>query len=99
MLQFDVTSFRKKKTPVTIHRLWYTPSAVLKIKDSSTAPGHMVFPQSPQNLSAKQHQICFQTASFSMELSDWLARTVRVAVAEPVPVNTSTEEIVHYISP
>ena len=34
----------------------YTPLAVLKIEDSSTAPGHMVFAWSPWILSANQHQ-------------------------------------------
>ena len=51
----------------------YTPLAVLKIKDSGTAPGHMVFPWSASILSANQRQICFQAACFSMELSNWLA--------------------------
>ena len=33
----------------------------------------MIFPGSPRILSPNQRQICFQTASFSMELSDWLS--------------------------
>ena len=60
-------------TPFSQTRRSYSPSAVLKIEDSSTAPGHMVFPRSPRILSASQRQVCFQTASFSIELSDWLA--------------------------
>ena len=50
---------------------------------------YMVFLRSPLILSANQRHICFQTASFSMELSDWLARPVGVAVAEPVSVDVT----------
>ena len=52
----------------------YTPLAVLKIKDSGTAPGHRFFPEAREfsrTISAKC--VTVQTASFSMELSDWLA--------------------------
>ena len=46
----------------------YTPLAVLKIKDSGTAPRHWFFLRSARILSANQRQICVQTASFSMEI-------------------------------
>ena len=67
-----LSSILDKHAPLKSKRVSRT-LAVLKIEDSSTAPGNMVFPRSPRILSANQRQISFQTASFSMKLSDWLA--------------------------
>ena len=38
-------------------------------------PRSLVFPRSVRILSANRCQICVQTASFSMELSDWLVQS------------------------
>ena len=71
-------------TVLFIHVVRYTPLAVLKIKDfarhesrnrrvSVALPQVIGFSPEARILSANQRQICVQTASFSMELSDWLA--------------------------
>ena len=75
---------------VSPHDISYTPLAVLKIKDSGTAPGHWVFPEASEFSRPISAKSVFRQPGFPWNYPTGsryhITFFVGVAVAEPVPV-------------
>ena len=87
ILLFDQgTSYGLKFRGVILH---YTPLAVLKVKDSGTAPGHWFFPEAREFSRSISAKSVFRQPGFPWNYligSHYhMTLFVGVAVAEPVP--------------
>ena len=80
-----------------MHVLAYTPSAVLKIKDSGTAPGNWFFPEAREFSRPISAKSVFRQPYFpwNYPIGSLYHMTlfVGVAVAEPVPVPATMPRI------